>query len=135
MMKFIVSTAIIGASLFAVSAQAASVPRGVTADTHVKRVQYDPNNVVILKGRYGYQTQVTFAANETVQSVSIGDSLAWQAIPVANHLFIKPVAESNTNMTVLTNANSYNFQLDSSQPNVSPTYKLQFIYSDGGFTA
>lgn len=96
-------------------------------------VQYDPNNVVVLKGRYGYQTQITFAPNEVVQNASIGDSLAWQAAPVGNHLFIKPVAESKTNMTVLTNANSYNFQLDSSDMSVSPTYKLQFTYLDGGY--
>ena len=92
-----------------------------------------PNNVVVLKSRYGYQTQITFAPNESVQSVSIGDSLAWQAVPVNHHLFIKPVAESKTNMTVLTNLNSYNFQLDSSDTNVSPIYKLQFTYPDGGY--
>jgi type IV secretion system protein VirB9 len=98
-------------------------------------VQYDPNNVVLLSGQYGYQTQITFAPNEVVNSVSLGDSMAWQAVPVANHLFIKPVASSKTNMTVLTNINSYNFQLDSQQQDVSPTYKLQFIYQQGGFNA
>lgn len=117
------------------AAQAASVPRGVETDKHVKVVQYDPNNVVILKGRYGYQTQITFAPNETVQSVSIGDSIAWQAVPVRNFLFIKPVAESMTNMTVLTNSNSYNFQLDSSHADITPVYKLQFTYSEGGYNA
>ncbi len=115
------------------AAEAESIPRRVTADKRVKRVMYDPNNVVILQGRYGYQTQITFAANETVQSVSIGDSLAWQAVPVNNHLFIKPVISSKTNMTVLTNINSYSFQLDSLNPTVPPTYKLQFIYPEGGF--
>jgi type IV secretion system protein VirB9 len=98
--------------LHGVLSYAESVPRHVAADTHVKVVMYDPNNVVLLKGRYGYQTQITFAPNEIVQNVSIGDSLAWQAAPVNNNLFIKPVAESNTNMTVLTNLNSYSFQLD-----------------------
>src|SRR5437588_764223 len=95
------------------NAFAASLPRHVAADNHIKVVMYDPNNVVILKGSYGYQTQITFAVNETVQNVSIGDSLAWQVMPVNNHLFIKPVAASKTNMTVLTNINSYNFQIDS----------------------
>ena len=115
------------------SVSAASIPRGVAADHRVKVVQYDPNNITVLKSRFGYQTQITFAANETVQSVSIGDSLAWQAVPANNHLFVKPVAESTTNMTVLTNLNSYNFQLDSSNAQVSPTYKLQFTYPEGGF--
>lgn len=115
------------------SVYAESHPRGVAADHRVKVVQYDPNNVVVLNGRYGYQTQITFAPNEAVQSVSIGDSMAWQAVPVQNNLFVKPVAESKTNMTVLTSAHSYNLQLDSTNSNVTPTYKLQFNYPEGGF--
>jgi type IV secretion system protein VirB9 len=113
--------------------QAALLPRQVAADQHIKTVNYDPNNVVIIHGHYGYQTQVVFAADEEVQNVSIGDSLAWQAVPVKNNLFIKPTAASKTNMTVLTNVNSYNFQLDSNDTKTSPTYKLQFIYPSGGY--
>jgi len=131
-MKRIVAT-VIGMMVGVNAAYASSVPRGVAADYHIKVVQYDVNNVVVLHGRYGYQTQITFAPNETVQSVSIGDSMAWQAVPVLNNLFIKPVAESKTNMTVLTNARSYNFQLDSSDTRVEPTYKLQLKYADGGY--
>lgn len=114
-------------------AYAESTPRLVAADKRVKMVMYDPNNVVLLHARYGYQTQIAFAPNEMVQSVSIGDSLAWQVVPVNHYLFIKPVASSNTNMTVLTNLNSYNFQLNSINQKVSPTYKLQFIYPHTGF--
>lgn len=113
--------------------QAALIPRKVTADRHIKVVTYDPNNVVIIHGHYGYQTQIVLAPTETIQTVSIGDSLAWQAVPVKNNLFIKPVTESKTNMTVLTNVNSYNFQLDSTPAKVSPTYKLRFIYPVGGY--
>jgi type IV secretion system protein VirB9 len=114
---------------------AASHPHRIAADSHIKVVQYDPNNVVLLNGQYGYQTQITFAPNEVVRNVSLGDSMAWQAVPVANNLFLKPVASSKTNMTVLTNANSYNFQLDSQQQDVAPTYKLQFVYPQGGYDA
>lgn len=132
MNKFVLSTIFIAGLTF-VTSYAASLPRGVAADHRVKVVQYDPNNIVILKGRYGYQTQITFAPNETVQNVSIGDSMAWQAVPVNNNLFIKPVTDSTTNMTVLTNTHNYNFQLVSSNSRVAPTYKLQFTYSNGGY--
>jgi type IV secretion system protein VirB9 len=77
-----------------------------------------------------YQTQISFAPNEAVQNVSIGNSLAWQVVPVHHYLFIKSVASSKTNMTISTNPNSYNFQLDSLNPNAAPIYKLQFIYPD-----
>lgn len=114
-------------------AQAENYPRRMAADHRVKVVMHDPNNVVTLKARYGYQTQITFAPDENIQSVSLGDSLAWQAVPVSNNLFVKPVAASKTNMTVLTNKTSYNFQLDSNNGNVTPTYKLQFVYPEGGY--
>ncbi|WP_218813560.1 TrbG/VirB9 family P-type conjugative transfer protein [Rickettsiella endosymbiont of Dermanyssus gallinae] len=77
--------------------QAALLPRPVAADRHVKTVNYDPNNVVMIHGAYGYQTQIVFAPDEEVQNISIGDSLAWQAVPVKNNLFIKPTAASKTN--------------------------------------
>lgn len=110
-----------------------SLPRSIATDTRVKVVNYDPNNIVILKSRYGYQTHITFGVNEIIQNISIGDSLAWLVVPVNNNLFIKPVAQSKTNMTVLTNQNSYNFQIDSLNPKVAPTYKLQFNYKNAGF--
>jgi type IV secretory pathway VirB9-like protein len=61
MRKLLLSTAIGFVSFHSIVSHATSVPRGVAADHHVKVVQYDPNNVVVLKGRYGYQTQITFA--------------------------------------------------------------------------
>ena len=118
---------------FIASTYAESYPKGVSADRRIKLVTYDPNNVVIIAARYGYQTQIVFAPTETVQNVSVGDSLAWQLVPVNNNLFIKPLAPSKTNMTVLTNVNSYNFQIDSTKANVTPTYKLQFVYSPAGY--
>lgn len=128
MKKLIISSLLSMIVALPILSEATSHPRGVAADHRIKVVQYDPNNIVMLKARYGYQTQITFDENETVQNVSIGDSMAWLAAPVGNHLFIKPIAESTTNMTVLTNVNNYNFQLDSSNMQVAPTYKLKFIY-------
>src|SRR3990167_10240271 len=91
MKKYVVGSLVLLLGLNASAALAASRPHALAADAHIKRVQYDPNNVVLLQGKYGYQTEVTFAPNEVVQNVSLGDSLAWQAVPVANHLFIKPM--------------------------------------------
>ncbi|WP_218814686.1 TrbG/VirB9 family P-type conjugative transfer protein [Rickettsiella endosymbiont of Dermanyssus gallinae] len=114
-------------------ANAALVPRSVTADRHIKIVNYDPNNVVMIQGAYGYETHIVFAPDEEVQNISIGDSVAWQAAPVKNNLFIKPTTASKTNMTVLTNVHSYNFQLDSNDAKISPTYQLKFNYPVAGY--
>lgn len=133
MKKIILASLLLSGALISGFGAASSLPRRVAADSHIKMVQYDPNNVVRLNGEYGFQTQVAFAPDEVVQNVSLGDSMAWQAVPVGSNLFIKPVAASTTNMTVLTNKNSYNFQLDSEHQKGSPTYKLQFIYPEAGF--
>lgn len=134
MKNLILSTVVLVTCINSMVLYAASVPRGVATDHHIKVVMYDPNNVVLLKARYGYQTQITFAPNETIQNVSIGDSMAWQAVPINNYLFIKPVAASKTNMTVITNVNSYNFEIDSMNPDVPATYNLQFKYPEGGYS-
>ncbi len=119
-------------SLASTPLYAEQTPRGLSADGRIKMVNYDPNNVIRINAHYGYQTMIVFDNEETVQNVSIGDALAWQAVPVSNHLFIKPVAGSTTNMTVLTNLRSYNFQLESSNAKVGHTYELKFIYFGQG---
>ena len=114
------------------SAFAEQVPQSLSADHRIKEVNYDPNNVTLIKAHYGYETQITFSPDETVDNVAIGDSLAWQAVPVANHLFIKPVATSTTNMTVLTNLRSYHFELNSSNSKnpKDQIYALSFVYPE-----
>lgn len=116
--------------LFSTHAFAELIPEQSLSDARIQVVPYDANNVVVLKSRYGYQTQIVFSNNETVETVANGDSSAWQIRPVGNSLFVKPLTSSRTDLAVITNLNSYTFQLDSTQADVVPTYKLQFIYSD-----
>jgi len=51
----------------AAPAYAASVPVGTSADNRVKTVVYNENDVVSLRGHYGYQTTVSFATYEKIQ--------------------------------------------------------------------
>jgi type IV secretion system protein VirB9 len=83
------------------------------ADPRIQSIAYDPNQVVQLKGTLGYQFMLEFSPNEKIETVSIGDSLAWQITPnrKADVLFIKPVIRSATNLTVLTNQRRYAFDL------------------------
>lgn len=122
----------IASNLISLTGYAKELPRSLSADHRVKTAIYDPDNVTVINAHYGYETQILFGEGESVQNVSIGDSLAWQAIPVSNHLFLKPIAKSVTDMTVLTNLHGYNFQLNSSNsknPNAQ-IYELRFIYPD-----
>lgn len=111
--------------------QAAQHPKGLYADNRIRTITYDSNNVVVLNSHYGYQTDIVLGEDEEIENVAIGDALSWQAVPAKNHLFIKPMNDSTTNMALLTNKRSYTFQLKSSNNGNTPqTFKLQFFYPD-----
>lgn len=130
----LLASAMLAAPL-ALPAHAASMPQGTSADSRVKTVTYNENDVVQLRGHYGYQTTVSFATYEKIQNISIGDSVSWQVVPnqAGNLLFIKPIEEdATTNMTVITDRRIYNFELTSAHA-LSPrdrliTYMLKFVY-------
>lgn len=136
MKKLIIGCLLASSSLACVSpVWAASTPRSVSTDSRMKSVVYNENDVVSLRGYYGYQTTISFAAFEKIQNISIGDSIAWQVVPnkVGNILFVKPVEErATTNMTVITDRRIYTFELTAGQA-ASPrdsniTYMLKFQY-------
>lgn len=85
------------------TANAEVLPAGGAADQRVKTVSYDEHNVVRIVGHYGFVTHIQLGTGETVQSVAMGDSLAWEVAPTGNHLFVKPrEPNATTNMSVVT---------------------------------
>lgn len=92
---------------------AESVPIKGRHDARMKKVVYNRDDVVKVVGHYGYSTDIELAPGESVVDIAIGDSLAWEIAPSANHLFVKPREENAvTNMTVVTNKRVYQFALD-----------------------
>lgn len=92
---------------------------------------YDPHAIVRIEGRPSVQATIRFADDELIENVAIGDSNAWQVTPNkrANLLFVKPLAErAATNMTVVTNAHTYFFDLVASPKVAAPLYELAFSY-------
>lgn len=91
-------------------------PSGGVYDPRVKTVNYNADDVVKIIGHYGFSTNVEFAKDETVQSIALGDSLAWEVAPRGNQLFVKPREDNaTTNMTVITDRHSYQFWLDAAK--------------------
>lgn len=83
-------------------------------DTRLRMVDYNPGEIYRLAGCMGFQTTVTLASNEHVDTVSIGDSSAWQvtANKRGDLIFLKPTsARAFTNLTVITDKRTYNFEL------------------------
>lgn len=119
-------------AFFATPAVAQVAPQSGTGDPRIQSVEYKADQVVLLQAAPGYQVSVEFAPDERIENVAIGDSGAWQATPNkrGDHLFIKPIQGGvTTNMTVLTDARTYSFELRGlfgPQPDMA--YTLRFRY-------
>ena len=126
-------------SLWAVSTQAQpqllDVPISGSVDPRVRSVMFQEDAVVSLRGHYGYQMTVEFGADERIENVSIGDSLAWQVTPNrrADTLFLKPIElDAATNMSVITSKRRYTFQLSAEAPigagDPNIIYRVKFTF-------
>jgi len=134
--KLIVGTVMCGVvASFSMPAFAKSVPVSNGQDGRIKSVTYMEDDVVAIKGYYGFQTAIKFEDGEKIENISIGDSKAFQVAPnnAKNILFLKPVAkDATTNMTIVSDKRIYNFELTSgfaasaSSPEI--TYFLRFDY-------
>ncbi len=109
--------------------------RPIATDSRIRTVRYNPNEVYKFTGHYGYQSIIEFSGSEEVLSVSVGDSVAWQVVPAANKLFIKPVEQdAMTNMTVITARGMYHFELHAEETenihDKNMIFVLRFVYPD-----
>lgn len=106
----------------------------LTTDSRIRTYIYSPNNVYLLVLHYGFQSHIEFAKDEEVQTLSLGDSYAWKITPIENRLFIKPMEKNiRTNMTVITNKRTYQFDLisqvlEDENDDMDLVYVIRFIY-------
>jgi type IV secretion system protein VirB9 len=116
-------------------ARAERVPTEGPQDPRIRMVLYNPRDVVKIDATYGFHTVVEFAEDEIVQSVLLGDSMAWEAVQSegGNRIFLKP-KESNatTNLTVITDRRTYSFALEASRSKAKNrmTWRLRFEYPE-----
>ncbi|MBX3483722.1 TrbG/VirB9 family P-type conjugative transfer protein [Phenylobacterium sp.] len=127
------TTAIAFTLALAATPALAVTPRPGPGDPRIHVVDYDPAEVVELRTALGFQLALEFDPLEKIENVAIGDSLGWQVTPNrrANLLFLKPMsARPPTNMTVITNARRYNFQLSvQKQPSRNLPFTVRFLYA------
>ncbi len=129
----VITTLVISAD--PVRAQMREVPIPGAVDPRVQTVMFVEDSVVSLRGHYGYQMMIEFGADERIENVSIGDSLAWQVTPNrrADTLFVKPIEfDAATNMSVITSKRRYTFQLSAEDPtgpgDPNIIYRVKFSY-------
>ena len=122
-------------SLINIDAIAVRESRATPIDSRIRVMVYSPDDVFKFTGYYNYQASVEFAKDEEVQSISMGDTTAWQIIPSGSRIFLKPVDDdATTNMTLITNKRTYYFELyaDHAQDIRDPdmVFNVKFIYPD-----
>lgn len=117
------------AAVFALAgvAHAEREPKEGPQDPRIRTVVYNPRDVVRIEVHYGYHTVIELGEDERIHTMTIGDSVAWEAVrnEAGNHIFLKPREESaTTNMSVITNRRRYMFLLVGKE--ASSTSKMTF---------
>jgi type IV secretion system protein VirB9 len=118
--------------LLALLAAGLAAPGSATAaDSHIQTVRWEADRVVNLTGAIGWQIMIEFGSDERIETVSIGDGLAWQVTPSkrARNLFLKPlVPKAATNMAVVTDRRRYVFALGVAPRRASTPWIVKFDY-------
>lgn len=111
-------------SAFHTAAYAADIP----SDNRIKILRYDPNDIYTIYTLFGYQTNIEFDDGERIQTISVGDRSLWQIVPSAYRLFIRPLDDNmTTNMTVITDRRTYQFDLKSGKGELSDNPRMVYV--------
>lgn len=108
-------------------------PTPGAGDPRLQTVNYKNDQIVTIEVQPGYQVLIELAPDEQIQNIALGDSGSWQATASrqGNRIYVKAVqAGADTNMTVMTNARFYGFDLTSSGGGAPAAYKVSFRYPD-----
>jgi len=122
--------------LCALPALATREPRPIQIDHRVRVIIYQPDEVYKFTGHYRYASQIEFAHDEEIKTISMGDSTSWMLNPAGYRLFLKPIEQdATTNMTVITNRHTYLFELHARETDdiddKEMVFIMRFIYPNG----
>lgn len=110
-------------------------PKSLAIDRRLGVIVYSPFDVHKYTGYYGYQSSIIFSEDETIETMSMGDSTSWQMVPNGNRLFLKPIdPDATTNMTLITNKRIYYFELHAKEAKSihedGLMFAVRFLYPD-----
>lgn len=104
----------------------------IATDKRIKTYVYHPSDVYLITISPGFQSSIEFAPGEQIQTISLGDTFSWLLNPVGSRLFIKPLENNiRTNMTIITNLRTYQFDILSSSEREymnDVAYVIRFYY-------
>ena len=124
---FLAGAALLGSAPLFAQVRPQAEPGG---DPRIQSVGYAANQVVLLEGAPGYQVTIELSPDERAENIALGDSSSWQV--TANRrgdlLFVKAlIGGVSTNMTVITNVRTYNFELTPAST-AAVAYSVRFHY-------
>ncbi|EAJ9203943.1 P-type conjugative transfer protein VirB9, partial [Campylobacter jejuni] len=142
--------------LFLAPAFALNIPKTSSFDKRIAYAVYNANDVFQINAKNGYVSVLEFGIDERIINTATGFAEGWDLIEKDNLLFIKPKAyktqlvqqdnnmgesqvsqefvldpnpkDWKTNLIVITNLNTYVFDLKLVNQNNNTTYKLSFSY-------
>lgn len=126
---------LLATAIMSLSAHAEWVPEPTATDQRIRQVVYNASEVYELSGSYRYTTTIEFEKGETVQYLTLGDTIAWQAHPIGRRVHLKPVEQrAATNLTVVTDRRTYYFRLTAAaqKDRFDATYLVRFSYGSEG---
>jgi type IV secretion system protein VirB9 len=115
-------------------AQAEELPWAGRYDARVREVSFRPDEVVAINGSYGVSTMIVLSDDEKIETLALGDSVAWKVEPNkrGNIIFVKPV-ETNafSNLNVVTTKRIYSFLLRADfRQGRAQVFKVRFRFPD-----
>ena len=126
--------ALLASALVSSNAAAEQSPSAGRLDSRVRVVAYSAENVVAIDGTFGVSTMIILADDEKVETLALGDSVAWKVEPNkrGNIIFVKPVEkDAQSNLNVVTNKRQYTILLRSGfRPPRAQVFRVKFRYPD-----
>lgn len=116
------------------TARAEQAPWAGRYDARVREISYRSDEVVAVNGSYGVSTMIVLSEDEKIESMALGDSIAWKVEPnkAQNILFVKPVEkDALSNLNVVTTKRIYSFILRSGfRQGKDQVFKIRFRFPD-----
>ncbi len=121
-------------SIVSSAALAEATPRPGRLDPRVRDVAYSRDNVTAIDASYGTSTMIQLQPDEKIETLALGDSVAWKVEPnrKGDIIFVKPVEKNaQSNLNVVTDKRIYSFLLRSNmRPASAQIYAVRFRFPD-----
>lgn len=115
-----------------IDVKAEVAPQALPTDSRLVQVKYNPAQIVSILTAPGYLTHIELEVGEKLKiAPALGDSVQWEVEDSENHVFLKPdLANITTNLTLVTNKRTYQFNLIASAEGGFYYQHVKFKYSD-----